>query len=223
MANFFKTLFGKDNESQDRTGPGSKDVNQSSKISEISLLAEGFSGGWPRELSRETFDRTGLDKLTGRLLNYIRRSYRGLPADVKQFSSKPEYEVAGGKVARVANPVQDIKLVQTATLLRGSSVNTREPDQIVEQYGRLAFTVIEYYAQTTLAKFLFLLPTAAKSYEAIAQGKQVIVVDEYLRIDVYKGVENVLLEIWDELGEGGHIDDARVTRKLLSVVEASKL
>lgn len=223
MANFLKTFFGKDNKSQLRTVPGSKDTNQSEKISEIIILAESLAGAWPKELSRDTFKKTDLDKLTARLLDYIGRSYRGLPADITQFPSKPEYEVVEGKVGRVANLVQDIKIVQTATLLAGSDVNTRDPDQMVEQYGKLAFKVIEHYAQTTLAKFLFHLPTASKSCKATAQGKKAIVVEEYERIGVYKGVENVLLEIWDELGEGGHIDDATVTRKLLSIVEASKL
>jgi len=53
-------------------------------------------------------------------------------------------------------------------------------------------------------------------------GKTAIVVTERLRIDVYRGVENVLLEIWDELGEGESFDDASVTRKLLSIVESAK-
>jgi len=223
MANFLKTLFGKSNKSQLSAVPGAKDANQSKEISEIIVLAEGFSGGWPKELSRDTFKKSDLHKLKTRLLNYIGRSYRDFPTDITQFPSKPEYDVVGGKVGRVANPVPDTKLVQTATLLRGANLNIQNPDQMLEQYGRLAFKVIEYYAQTTLAKFLFHLPTAVKSCEAIAQGKKAIVVDEYLRIDVYKGVENVFLEIWDELGEGGHIDDATVTRKLLSIVEASKL
>jgi len=223
VANFFKMLFAKDNKSQHGNGHRQKDFNQSEKISEMIILAESIAGAWPKELSRDTFKKTDLNKLTARLLDYIGRSYRGFGAGISQFSSKPEYEVEAGKVGRVANPVQDIKLVQTSTLLRGSNVNTRDPDQMVEQYGKLAFKVIEYYAQTTLAKFLFHLPTAAKSCEATAQGKKAIVVEEYERIGVYKGVENVLLEIWDELGEGGHIDDATVTRKLLSIVEASKL
>ena len=159
MANFLKTLFGKNNKSQLKTAPGAKDANQSEKISEIVVLAESFSGGWPKELSRDTFKKTDLDKLKVRLLNYIGRSYRDFPANVTQFPSKPEYDVVGGKVGRVANPVPDTKLVQTATLLRGANLNIQNPDQMLEQYGRLAFKVIEYYAQTTLAKFLFLLPS----------------------------------------------------------------
>ena len=47
--------------------------------------------------------------------------------------------------------------------------------------------------------------------------------EAYATIDLYKGVENMLLEIWDELGDGENIDDAKVTRKLLSIVESSKL
>ncbi|MFZ2632170.1 MAG: hypothetical protein WA081_11495 [Desulfosalsimonadaceae bacterium] len=226
MANFLKTFFGKDgkdNNSQLRTVPGSKNTNQSEKISEIIILAETLTGAWPKELSRDTFKNNDLDKLTARLLDYIKSSYRGQPADITEFPSKPEYEVVAGKVGRVGNPVQDIKIVQTATLLAGSNVNTQDLDQMVEQYGRLAFKVIEYYAQTTLAKFLFHLPTASRSCKAHAHGKKAIIVEEYERIGVYKGVENVLLELWDELGEGGHIDDMTVTRKFLSIVEASKL
>jgi hypothetical protein len=213
MANFFKTLFGKDN----------KDVNQSEKLQEIIALAEGYSGGWPKELSRDTFNKIDFKKLTAKLLDYVGKSYCGFPTDCTQYSSQPEYKVVGGKAVRLANAVQDIKLVKRATLLSGSTVNTQDHNQKIEQYGKLAFKVIEYYAQTTLAKFLFLLPTAAKSREAIAKGKKAIVVDESLRINVYKGIENVLFEIHDGLKEGGHIDDDTVIRKLLSMVEASKL
>ncbi len=148
---FFAKLFG--SKKQIRTEPVSKEVNQSEKVLTIIVLAEGFSGGWPKELSRGKFKKIDLEKLTARLLNYIGRSYRGFPADITQFSSKPEYGVVGGKVGRVANPVQDIKLVQTATLLREINVNTLDPDHMVEQLGKLAFKVIEHYAQTTLAKF----------------------------------------------------------------------
>jgi hypothetical protein len=223
MANFLKKFLRKDDTSQLRTVPGSKDISQSKKISEIIILAESLTGVWPKELSRDTFKKTDLHKLTARLSDYIGRSYGGLPADNRPFPSKPEYEVVAGKVGRVANLFQDIKIVQTATLLAGSNVNAWDPDQKVEQYGELAFKVIEHYAKTALARFLFHLPTASKSCEATAQGKRAIVVEEYERIGVYKGVENVLLEIWDGIGEGGHIDDATVTRKLLSIVEASKL
>ncbi|MGD0497064.1 MAG: hypothetical protein ABSC23_01375 [Bryobacteraceae bacterium] len=218
-SDFLKTLSRKADESQPATVAGTTKPNQSTKISEVLVWTEVFAGGWPPELSRGALDRINLDKLKTRLVDYITRSYRGVPANDPLRASKPEYTLVGKQVGRVANLFQDIKLIQAATLLRGTKVNVPFPNA---EYLGLAFKVIQHYAETPLAKFLFLLPTGVNACEAIAQRKKGIVLEEQLRIDVYKGVENVLFEIWGELPEGGHFDDATVVRKLLSIVEASR-
>lgn len=223
---FFKKLFGRKESPQTKiaedVGKEVASVNspQTPKEMEITLIVEGLAGGWPSELSRETFKKINMDRLITRLLDYKNRSYPGPHA--KDWPSKPEYEIEGGKVGRVANPAQDIKIVQSASILDGSRRKDLNLQQVLQDNGRWAFNVIEHYAQTGLARFLFLLPTAAKSFDAISQGKKAIIVTEHLRIDVYKGVENVLLEIWDELPEGGHFDDFTVSKKLLSIVESAK-
>ncbi|MFZ1980030.1 MAG: hypothetical protein WAU61_01885, partial [Smithella sp.] len=146
------------------------DAEQSKKFSGIITFAETFANKWPIELSRNEFKKVDLDKLMTRLADYVRRNYPSSPGGIFKSSSKPEYEFVGDLFGRVADPVQDIKLVQAATLLKGSKINSQNPLQMIEEYGTLATKVIVYYSQTTLAKFLFLLPTAAKTYEETAQG-----------------------------------------------------
>lgn len=199
------------------------DAEQSKKFSGIVALAEKYASKWPKELSRNEFRKVDLDKLMTKVTDYIRRSYSGLSGEITTSSYKPEYEFVGEIFGRVADSTQDIKLVQAATLLKGSKINSQNPLQMIEEYGTLATKVIVYYSQTTLAKFLFLLPTAAKTYEETAQGVKSTFSEAYATIDIYKGVENMLLEIYDELEDGENIDDATVTRKFLSIVESSKL
>ena len=223
-----KKLFGKHSKLLNNVS-WSKDVNQPEKFAEVVAFAEKLSEKWPKELSRDTFKKTDLDKLMTKLTDYIRGSYRylpGLPGDINELPSKPEYESVGEQFGRVANPIQDSKIVHAAALFKGRNINHyKEQDTkiAVEKYGTLSMEVIKYYADKPLAMFLFFLPTAAKSCETIAQGRKVIVLIDSASIDILKGVENVLLEIWDELGEGEYFDDDTVTRKLLSIVEASKL
>jgi len=124
--------------------------------------------------------------------------------------------VDGGRIGRLSNPAQDVKLVQTASLLRGRRGNS------LEEQARASVDVIKHYSQTTLAKFLFQLPAVIEHHRAIAQGNKATILVEQLLIDVDKGIENVLLEIWDELKDGECFDDTTVTRKLLSIVESAK-
>ena len=150
------------------------------------------------------------------MLDYINRSYRDpVPRD-SGFPSQPTYVVDGGRIGRLSNPAQDVKLVQTASLLRGRRGNS------LEEQARASVDVIKHYSQTTLAKFLFQLPAVIEHHRAIAQGNKATILVEQLLIDVDKGIENVLLEIWDELKDGECFDDTTVTRKLLSIVESAK-
>ena len=106
------------------------DAEQSKKFSGIITLAETFASKWPKELSRNEFRKVDLDKLMTRLTDYVRRNYPSSPGDITKSSSKPEYEFVGDIFGRVADPVQDIKLVQAATLLKGSKINSQDPPQM---------------------------------------------------------------------------------------------
>ena len=85
--------------------------------------------------------------------------------------------------------------------------------------------VIERYVDKPLAKFLFSLP---RQYEFLKAGKQVpsrLVWEDYLQeisIGIYKGIENTLFEIYDDLHEGEVFTDETVTQKLLSIVHAKQ-
>ncbi len=192
----------------------------SERTGQTIAMAEALAGGWPAELARNALDNVDLDKLIDRLKGYQERAYGGALGMLlgSGAPSKPEYRVVGGRVGRMSNPVEDIKLVSTARMLAGGSVSMAD----FEKMGRLALQVIEHYAGMRLSKFLFLLPRARENTRTLAAGGKAIVIIEEVLIDVYKGVENLLLEIYDELGEGQCFDDGTVTRKLLGIVAAAR-
>jgi hypothetical protein len=191
------------------------EFSSSERISKILTMAEVLAGGWPGELSRDTFEGIDFDTLVARVKDYQERIY---PFPFSSDHRKTEYKIVGAKVHRVCDPVQDSKLVSTARMLGGGRIGMGE----FERMGRLAVQVIDHYAQTRLAKFLFRLPKARENIDTISKGGAAINVVEYLDIEVLKGVENVLLEIYDELEEGGLFDDDLVTKKLLSIVESAR-
>ena len=81
-----------------------------------------------------------------------------------------------------------------------------------------AYEVIQHYSSKKLARFLFSLPRADAM---VNQGNNLMIIQEYL-VDIYKGVENVLFEIYEDLRESEIFTDETVTRKLLSIVERTK-
>jgi hypothetical protein len=194
----------------------------------IITIAETLAGGWPPELSRDIFNRINLDKLVACLLDYRNRNYR-FPDPTTGLPDRPKYFCDDGKVQRMSNPVHDITLVQTASFLAGRRRNAQNFNDQIQENARYAVDVIQHYAAIPLAKFLFSFLTAFKVGEALAQGGEGFIVGEPARlaigvqIDIYTGVENLLLEIWDELGEGQTFDDNTVKRKLLSIVESARV
>jgi len=177
---------------------------------QIVHLAKELAGGWPVELPHDTFDSTILDRLVARLREYQDMVHRG-------YDSKPHYEIINGEIVRGCRPFEDIVILTAAKHLSGKGIISPLDGKLVASY---TFTTIMRYAQTTLAKFLFFLPRVSDEYSELSKRRTVT---QELTIDVYKGVENVLYEIYDELPDGASFDDATVTSKLLSIVETAKL
>jgi hypothetical protein len=122
----------------------------------------------------------------------------GLPAD--RYAVMP-----GGKIGRKSNPQIDALIVQVAGCLRGlGTFNINDSVRI----ANAAYDAITHYKDIPVVYFFFALPY----FESVVNTKKLSPNDAL--ITVYKGVEGLLLEIYDELGEGQIITDDRVRNKV---------
>jgi hypothetical protein len=79
--------------------------------------------------------------------------------------------------------------------------------------------MIEYYSELPLARLIFLLPFMYSASEEAKKGdKAVIVVIEDVLMQIYKGIENVLFDSYNDIPAGGLLDDTAVTKKLRSLL-----
>jgi len=119
----------------------------------------------------------------------------------------------GGKIGRKSNPQIDGLIVQTAGFLQGrGEFNISEATKI----SNFAYDAIIHYKDIPIVRFFFTLPylEKVKITKRISQ-------DEAL-IEVYKGVEGLLFEIYDELNEGEIITDNIVESKVRDIFYQEK-
>ena len=124
--------------------------------------------------------------------------------------SKPEYQVVPGGIARTSDPAADMKIVSVASCLRGGTVSLNDPQGLAAK----AMEAIRHYASLAKVRHFFLLPYYLRT-KVLVEGAEVPP-EEQCR--VFAGVENVLLEIYDELPEGGTISDEVVEAKIDSLL-----
>jgi len=172
---------------------------------EIIELAQKMAGGWPVELLPGVIEKIDFEKLLSIFTRYQNMAHPGSGGSVF-----PQYKIVSGTVARVCDPLQDIKIVMKAAHIQRSRL-------LRDDTVRLAWEVIQYYAGIRLAKFLFFLPRASKMNEE----RNIILMEDWY-IDVLKGIENVLFEIYEELGEGQLFADEIVIEKLIGLVKAAQ-
>lgn len=118
--------------------------------------------------------------------------------------------MSGGTIGRKANPPIDPLIVSVAGCLRGRGMMN-----INDAAGAAAaaYDAIGHYASNSLVYYFFALPYL----ESVMDSKELSALDAL--ITVYKGVEGLLLEIYDELGEGQIITDDRVRDKVQQMIK----
>jgi hypothetical protein len=138
---------------------------------------------------------------------YIHKAHP-LPASMKMMGiqeTKPTYQVVSGQVNRGSYPHIDEMIVSTASCL---------PDGLditdTQTLATLAFQAIMHYASLASVQAFFLAPYHLRAGGA-AKGSS-IPPEEQCRLCA--GVENLLLEIYDELPQGGRITDEIVIQKV---------
>lgn len=124
--------------------------------------------------------------------------------------TKPEYRVVPGGIARTSDPAADMKIVSVASCLRGGTVSLNDPQGLAAK----AMEAIRHYASLPKVRHFFLLPYYLRT-KVLIEGAEVPQ-EEQCRL--FAGVENLLLEIYDELPEGGTISDERVEAKIDSLL-----
>lgn len=128
-------------------------------------------------------------------------------------ATKPHYEPAPGSgIGRGCTPEVDMKIVGVASCLPGESVNSNDSRKL----GEMALKAIQHYANMPAVLRFFLTPYRRQGGSIPSDGK--IPTGEQCR--VYAGVENLLLEIYEDLGEGEVITDERVDAKISQLMES---
>lgn len=119
--------------------------------------------------------------------------------------------LGGGQIGRMTNPVTDSSIVSIASCLKRQQVSMLD----TAAAGRLAFDAIKHYAGLPTVRFCFSLPYIHESLRTREIDPTAC------QVEVYKATEALLLEIWDELGEGQLITDERVDRKARGILSGN--
>lgn len=206
------------------TSPAKIEITVGKRRDEVLNLVEAMAGGWPPELSREMFETIDLDALVQELKRYQEMPHPQDPMFEMMSSimgnsapSRPDYQMVGNQIGRRSSPIEDSMLLTTADYLRGRGNFSPVSQADQQRVAHMAMEVIQYYGDQRLSKFLFHLPRIDEMVKSGASTKIIIV--EYFSIDRYKGIENVLFEIYAELGQGQTFSDRTVTEKLVSIVQ----
>ena len=205
-------LLEKNNNQSNRTS------NQKEQINKILTISESLTGCWPEELDHEFLKTTDIFLLVDKVQHYQTMPHPvGDAEKLMGFETTyPTYNISGNQISRSGNPAFDYKICSVATCISGRSCG------LDQRAVDLCFEVIENYSKWKLAKFIFTLPYAYHA-KKVADEKQtaMIIVQEEVMIDVYKGMENMLFEIYEELKDGEVMSDDTVKRKLLSLIPRS--
>lgn len=174
-----------------------------------------FVGNWPKGLDPNVFSSLDISAFLSRIREYQTMPY---PLRSPYFTPdnipQPSYKMVDGNIAR-ASSIIDMLLIEVVPTNIKKKI---KQDEKVEP-GQVVWKIIEHYSELPLAKLIFLLPFMYSASEAAKKGdKAVIMVIEDTLIQIYKGVENLLFDVYSDLSEGGLLSDTAVTKKLISLI-----
>jgi hypothetical protein len=113
-----------------------------------------------------------------------------------------------GKITSSETMVADSSIATTVSCVARRNL----PMHDYEEIGKTAFNAVTHYASLPIARYCFSLPYI----ESVRESRKLD--PNQALITVYKGVESLLLEIWDELPQGGLITDASVEQKAMRIL-----
>ncbi len=202
--NFLRNLFGK---KQSAVEPSSEHTQSSSReAQDKAFVLDTF------KLESTTPEKT--QKAIKLVEKYINGEH---PMDAMMQMlvpnrTKPTYKVVSNNIARQGYAHIDMKIVSVASCLRNRTVNLKDTHEL----AKMALEAIQHYASISIVQTFFLVPYHLRTKMVIAGS--VIPPEEQCR--VYSGVENLLLEIYEELPQGGTITDKIVEQKIDRLIKS---
>ncbi len=134
----------------------------------------------------------------------------------------PQYKIINGAILRGGAFLEDIRLGQALPYLRRySMVNLANPDEVKKLAPKLnqaVFLLIQNIAKIPIVYFCMNLPYL-ESKNPSKEGLQ----SPDMLVQVYKAIENMLFEIYEELGEGECITGATVLQKVVKILDIKEL
>lgn len=119
------------------------------------------------------------------------------------------YCVSGDSLQRKSELPVDTAIVSTAACLAGGQVSLADQAAVAEK----AYDAVRHYASLDVVQGFFLIPYYARKGVVVPGAS--VPREEQCRL--YSAVESLLLEIYDELPDGGRITDDLVARKVKGV------
>jgi hypothetical protein len=178
---------------------------------EAQKLMLALVGDWPEGLNPDVFSLLDLHDFFKRV-----QEYRTMPYPIRPFCSivqypKPRYKMVDGKINRESSPSADIALVHVVP-------SDMKFEEWMKEPGYVVWKLVMHYSQLPLAKLVFLMPEIYRSSEASKNNETSIIVTEYAQMQIYRGVENLLFDVYSDLPEGGLLTETAVNAKLKSIL-----
>jgi hypothetical protein len=169
---------------------------------------KSFVGAWPNGLTPSLFAGDAYRALIERLQSHITGPYPVPSLSKGDDPHKPHYQMVNGKIARSSSPFIDMMI---CGVIPRHEMTSQEPHVAV-------WRLVEKYSSWPLARLLFELPYAHEASKDARDGRAGIVVIEELKIQVYKGVENVIFGAYEDLPEGGLLNDSVIEDRLRALL-----
>jgi hypothetical protein len=130
----------------------------------------------------------------------VKALYGDLPTD--------RYQITPEGAGRQTFPPIDGLIIQVASCLPRENITLNDETLM----GKLAYQAVRHYAGLPIVNYFFCLPYLDKAKDTKTISPQ------EAELTTYKGVEGLLLEIYEQLGEGQVITDPLVTGKVKDLI-----
>jgi hypothetical protein len=129
------------------------------------------------------------------------------------FLPETRYIIRKGHVSRASIYEVDKNILETSHWL-----SKRKTSVSREDFPAAVFGLIMRFQQMPLLYFFFSLPYLQGQLSNLAAGKKVLIIKEEAEITAYKGIDVLLLQMYDELGLNEFIKDENVKKKVMQML-----
>lgn len=138
----------------------------------------------------------------------------------------PQYKIGDGRIMRCGVFLEDVRLCQVLPSLRRYSIrysmmNLGNPDELKELHlmmSQQVYLLIQNLSKIPIVFFCMILPYLESKSPNIEGLKSPEILSE-----VYKGIENMLFEIYEELDEGKCLTGEIILQKVVNILDVKEL